>query len=173
MTDSPSPIKSFKQAVQDGKTDTQLARRVAETELMLRDHKRMLLEHKQKLKTLDQRAERADRQARELSLVLYNLPYGDDDAYHKLFSVDRPLPIEYFQLGKSSPDQTRPPPMRLKFDTLDDKHLFLKDTSGLRKPTSGGMTTLPRLNRRRDRSLLRTFEHSILKVMIHFIEDLH
>lgn len=44
---------------------------------MLRDHKHIVQQHKQKLKVLDQEAEHADRQARELSLVMCNLPYSD------------------------------------------------------------------------------------------------
>lgn len=52
-----------------------------------------------------------DRQARELSLVLYNLPHSDDDACNDPSTFGDDETLEHSQLDtSSSPDQTRPLP---------------------------------------------------------------
>ena len=144
---TPSPTasspKSYKQAVTTTQSSTPLAfqsnqvnKRLAELEVMVKDHQH-------KFQALDRKAEEMERKALELHIVLYNIPEvpdqdEDDDAIRALVQGTHDdmadINIGVGRVGKSSPEKGRHRPAVVKFDTMDEKHLFFSHAK-LLKPT--------------------------------------
>ena len=139
---TPAPAKSFREAVKfsavlphPSPSSSSVETRLAAAELLLKDHK-------QKFRDLDQKAEALDRETRELNLVIYNVPetgQEDDMGLMTFWSLlQRCMPehehqFKFMRLGTYRQDQKRSRPIRLEFDSLEDKHAFLKDAKRLKE----------------------------------------
>ena len=98
------------------------------------EHERVLKEHGRKLEELD-------RLSRRSNLILYNLKEGIELGQSAWTDGNEPLPEEVKQrismcyqterLGRLSTDRSRP--LRIRFDTEDDKHRFLQYSAQCRK----------------------------------------
>ena len=139
-----SSLKSFRQAVSAPQSPIppalqsnwiQVNTRLAKLESMVQDHSH-------KFQALDRKAEGVQRRARQLDLVLYNLPEEaeeekDDDAIATLVwrtacaATAPEFTIKVKRLGARSKGHR---PVLVTFDTMDDKHTFLKYANTL-KPT--------------------------------------
>ena len=104
------------------------------------DQQRRLTEHTRRLEEHGQKLEKLDRLCRRHNLNLYNLKEGTDDPltevweivdedYRHNMCIDGPPE----RVGRGSPNHSRPRPLRVKFGTLQSKHLFLKHAKALRQ----------------------------------------
>ncbi len=141
-TNTPTPAKSFKEAVASPARSsdcTKFERRLAEAELSLK-------KHKERLQELDGRAEALERENRKLNLVVYNVPDTADEDDHGTETLDSLLckcmpddpPYEGLvwgqsRLGTFRPDHERPRPIHIHFNSLSDKHAFLKHAKHLKE----------------------------------------
>lgn len=133
----PSGSKSYKEAVttdqslgQSVTQNEQSKDRLAQLEVTLKDQQR-------KLAALERKAEATDRRERELDLVLYNIPEMLDDhedqvAIHSLVEGRHDMTVASMRIGERSSRQGRPRPALIRFDTMDDKHTFLKHAKELK-----------------------------------------
>ena len=145
-----------------------LEKRLAEAELSLKEHKqntRRLEEHGLKLEELD-------RLSRRHNLILYNLSEDLNDPltevwerveekYRHDLCIDGPPE----RLGTPSVDNSRPRPLRVKFGTLQGKHLFLKHAKVLRQAGFKVDDDLTRLQQQEQKSLGDDF--AVLKTKGH------
>ena len=134
--------KSYKQAVTASQTPVpsspqsrNLQTRLAEVEVMVKD-----TQHK--LRALERQAENVEQQNRELCLVLYNVPETSETAEEDDAAVaalvwethedasDMTLVIN--RLGTCCSDRNKHRPVVVKFETMDEKHTFLKHAKQLK-----------------------------------------
>lgn len=170
-TDTPAPVKSFKEAVTSPARlpapsfdYINFEKRLAEAELSLK-------EHKQKFRELDREAEALDRERRQLNLILYNVQETateDDDGLATLESLlDKCMPDgrncegtvwHQERLGTHCPDQKRPRPIRLIFKSLDVKHTFLKHAKHLKEVSLRYDDDLTRLQQKERQHMSADFD---------------
>ena len=143
-TKNKTPAKSFKEAITSparlpapSPICNDFEKRLAEAELSLS-------KHKQRFRELDQQAEALDRQNRQLNVILYNVPDAaeEDDQgaatlqslLGKCINLDVCLRFAWEQerLGTYCPNKKGPRPIRVMFDSLDDKHAFFKHAHHLK-----------------------------------------
>ncbi|DBB07797.1 TPA: hypothetical protein ACH3X3_009211 [Trebouxia sp. C0006] len=161
---TPTPAKSFKEAVASPARSSDYDNRLAEVELSLK-------EHKQRLQELDRKAEDLDREKRQLNLTVYNVPETtekDDYGVERFCSLlDKCMPDgrhcegadwEQVRLGRHCPDQERPRPIRVVFKSLDDKHTFLKHAKHLKTVSLRYDDDLTRLQQKQRQDMAADFD---------------
>ena len=146
-TDTPAPVKSFKEAVTSPARlpapsfdSSNFEKRLAKAELF---HKEL----KQRFRDMDRQAEALDRETRKLNLVVYNVPEEtkedrEDQVETFCSLLDKCMPDgreveglgwEQEKIGTYCSAQKRPRPVRLIFATMSDKHVFLKHAKHLKE----------------------------------------
>ena len=165
LTNTSTPTKSFKEAVASparSSDSTKFEKRLAETRVSLK-------EHKERLRELDGRAEALERENRQLNLVVYNVPdtaEQDDNGAETLVSLlGKCMPEDYegfrwqqSRLGTLRPDQERPRPIRIHFESLSDKHTFLKHAKHLKEIILRYDDDLTRLQQRQRQDMAADFD---------------
>ena len=163
-TNTPIPAKSFKEVVASPTRSsdcTSFEKRLTEAELSLK-------EHKERLRELDRKAEVQDMDKRQLNLVVYNIPdiAEDEDGAETLSSLLSEcmpdtfgnLEWDQLRLGTFRPDQERPRPVRMQFDSMSDKHIFLKHAKHLKEVNLRYDDDLTRLQQRQRKDMAADFD---------------
>ena len=141
-TSSTSSSKSYKQAVTASQTPVTsvpqsrtLQTRLAEVEVMVKD-----TQHR--LRALERQAENVEQQNRELCLVLHNVPETSEtkeedaaviaalvwETHEDVADID----LDINRLGTRCSDRNKHRPVVVRFDTVDEKHIFLKHAKQLK-----------------------------------------
>lgn len=127
-TISPTPVKSFKEAVASPARSSDcnnFGKRLGEVERSLKEHKR-----ENNLRQHEQRLEQLERWTKQQNLILYNVTEGDEEKVYEERSeafAEKPNRLGQLHLGA---DYARP--LRLTFASVSYKHEFLKTAKDLR-----------------------------------------
>ncbi|KAL3156403.1 hypothetical protein ABBQ38_000716 [Trebouxia sp. C0009 RCD-2024] len=128
-TNTPTHTKSFKQAVISPAKSPSTASNCNNFEKRLAEAELLIKEHKQKFEELDRQNEALERKARQLNVIVYNVPQAaeeDDEGLQAIESLlDTCMPdwcndperdeATVERLGTYCPDQKKPSPIRMKF----------------------------------------------------------
>ena len=140
-----TPTMSFKEAISSPARSPVPSSHCNDFEKRLAEAEFLLKEHKQKLREMDRKAEALDRQSKQLSLIVYNVPETAEKDTQGVVALDRFLfecmpdfdtcehDWKMQRLGTYCHDQKRPRPVRMTFGSNNDKHAFLKHAKHLKE----------------------------------------